>query len=112
MDFFKRCWVEIDLDKIEHNYKIIREFIGDKKMISVVKADAYGHGAVQVTRISPYDETEYHWALRSPTTGWWLVRRSGTGITILPARLTEEQVAAELLNLDRAAHLTRTGGIW
>ncbi|MBQ2390126.1 MAG: alanine racemase, partial [Clostridia bacterium] len=44
MDFFKRCWVEIDLDKIEHNYKIIREFIGDKKMISVVKADAYGHG--------------------------------------------------------------------
>ena len=26
--------------------------------------------------------------------------------------LTEEQVAAELLNLDRAAHLTRTGGIW
>ena len=23
-------------------------------------------GAVQVTRISPYDETEYHWALNSP----------------------------------------------
>ena len=23
-------------------------------------------GAVQVTRISPYDETEYHWALKSP----------------------------------------------
>lgn len=44
MEFFKRCWVEIDLDKIEHNYRIIRELIGDKKMISVVKADAYGHG--------------------------------------------------------------------
>lgn len=44
MDFFKRCWVEIDLDKIEHNYRLIRKLIGDKKMISVVKADAYGHG--------------------------------------------------------------------
>lgn len=44
MDFFKRCWVEIDLDKIEHNYRLIRKLIGNKKMISVVKADAYGHG--------------------------------------------------------------------
>lgn len=24
------------------------------------------NGAVQVTRISPYDETEYHWASKSP----------------------------------------------
>ncbi len=50
MDFFKRCWVEIDLDKIEHNYKIIRDMVGDKKMISVVKADAYGHGVEFVAR--------------------------------------------------------------
>ncbi len=50
MDFFKRCWVEIDLDKIEHNYRIIRDLLGDKKMISVVKADAYGHGVEFVAR--------------------------------------------------------------
>ena len=50
MDFFKRCWVEIDLDKIENNYRIIRGLLGDKKMISVVKADAYGHGVEFVAR--------------------------------------------------------------
>lgn len=50
MDFFKRCWVEIDLDRIAHNYRIIRELIGDKKMISVVKADAYGHGVEFVAK--------------------------------------------------------------
>ena len=37
--------------------------------------------------------------------------RAGKRIATFGA-LTEEQVAAELLNLDRQAHLTRTGGIW
>ena len=28
-------------------------------------------GTVQVTRISPYDETEYHWASKSPDRNHW-----------------------------------------
>ncbi len=47
----KRTWAEINLDNLAFNYKKIREYIGkDVKFLGVVKADAYGHGAVQVSR--------------------------------------------------------------
>ncbi len=51
MDLQKRTWAEIDLGAIKYNYKIIRSLIPDScKFLGVVKADAYGHGAVEVSR--------------------------------------------------------------
>lgn len=45
----KRTWAEINLDALEHNYCVLRERIGSGvKFLGVVKADAYGHGSVQV----------------------------------------------------------------
>ena len=45
------AWVEVDLEAIRHN---VREFRGllrpPTRMMAVVKADAYGHGAVEVAR--------------------------------------------------------------
>jgi len=41
---------EIDLDALHYNYRKIREKAGDKKLLAVVKANAYGHGAVEVSR--------------------------------------------------------------
>ncbi|MEL7567120.1 MAG: alanine racemase [Dehalobacterium sp.] len=42
-------WIEIDLDAITYNFHQIRQFVPEQvKIMSVVKADAYGHGAVQV----------------------------------------------------------------
>mgnify|MGYP004657883165 FL=1 len=47
----RRTWAEIDLDAIRHNYEALRRRIGeDVKFLGVVKADAYGHGAVHVAR--------------------------------------------------------------
>ena len=47
----KRTWAEIDLDALENNYHKLREHVGaDVKFLGVVKADAYGHGAVMVSR--------------------------------------------------------------
>ncbi|MBE6003700.1 MAG: alanine racemase [Lachnospiraceae bacterium] len=47
----RRTWAEINLDNLSYNYKKIREYIGkDVKFLGVVKADAYGHGAVQVSK--------------------------------------------------------------
>ena len=45
----KRTWAEIDLNAIEHNIREIRR-ITDKnsKIMAVVKADAYGHGVLNV----------------------------------------------------------------
>ena len=41
-------WAEIDLDAIAYNTKNIKKLIGDKELIAIVKADCYGHGAVDV----------------------------------------------------------------
>ncbi len=47
----RRTWAEIDLDALEHNYREARNRIGaGVKYLGVVKADAYGHGAVQISR--------------------------------------------------------------
>lgn len=41
----RRCWTEINLDQIEKNYKIFENNIPKtKKLMAVIKADAYGHG--------------------------------------------------------------------
>ena len=48
----KRTWAEIDLDALEYNYNRIRQHIGENvAFCGVVKADAYGHGDVQVARM-------------------------------------------------------------
>ncbi|HZZ84575.1 MAG TPA: alanine racemase [Anaeromyxobacteraceae bacterium] len=39
----------VDLDAVAHNYRLARELAG-RPAIAVVKADAYGHGAVPVAR--------------------------------------------------------------
>ena len=45
-------WVEVDLDIIKHNYEQVRKLLPSSvKMLGVVKADAYGHGAVEVSRV-------------------------------------------------------------
>lgn len=36
-------WAEIDLDIIANNMKEIRNLVGEKEIIAVVKANAYGH---------------------------------------------------------------------
>ena len=48
----KRTWAEINLNALAHNYNTLRERIGSNvKFLGVDKADAYGHGSVQVSRL-------------------------------------------------------------
>ena len=45
------CWVEVNLSAIENNYRAIQELVGEGvTVIAVLKANAYGHGAVEVAR--------------------------------------------------------------
>ena len=50
---FDNTYVKIDLDAIEANIDAIRARVGVDVM-AVIKADAYGHGAVQVARLLQY----------------------------------------------------------
>jgi alanine racemase len=44
------AWVEVDLDAIAGNLRTLAAEVAPAKVLAVVKADAYGHGAVPVAR--------------------------------------------------------------
>jgi len=49
---YQRTYAKIDLDAIEYNIDNVLEKLGDKsKLLAVIKADAYGHGAVEVGKL-------------------------------------------------------------
>ena len=73
-------------------------------------------GTVQVTRISPYDETEYHWALKSPGLNHWRIIRNGHTVSTVGTfiggkpdeaaePLSPEQIAYFLIEADMKARL-------
>ena len=45
-----RTWAEIDLDALAHNYRLLRGLAPQAKFLGLVKANAYGHGAVPVAK--------------------------------------------------------------
>ena len=72
-------------------------------------------GGTQVTRISPYDETEYHWALKSAGQNHWRIIRKGHTVSTISAflggkpdetaePLSPEQIAYFLIEADQKAN--------
>lgn len=45
--------ISIDLEAIRHNYRLLKKISGDNRLIAIVKADAYGHGATEVAKTLP-----------------------------------------------------------
>jgi alanine racemase len=53
-------WVEVDLDTLAANVRILHQHTGDSvALMAVVKANAYGHGAVSVARTALLNGAEY-----------------------------------------------------
>lgn len=47
-DMLRPTWVEINLDNLAFNLRSIKKFIGNKvEIMAMVKADAYGHSAIE-----------------------------------------------------------------
>ncbi len=50
--YLRRTWAEVDIHAIKHNFDVIRRSVADNAQIMcVIKADAYGHGAVFLGRL-------------------------------------------------------------
>ncbi len=50
-EFIRPVWAEINLDAIRHNLAEIRRLVGPAvEIMAVVKAEAYGHGAVKIAK--------------------------------------------------------------
>ena len=51
MKTLKRTWADVSMDDLEHNYNAIMGHIPSGcRFLGVIKADAYGHGAVPVSQ--------------------------------------------------------------
>ena len=44
----RAAWIDIDLNAVQHNVRYLCSLVGEAKVMAVVKANGYGHGAVQV----------------------------------------------------------------
>ena len=70
-----RSWVEVSLGRIRANYRAVRALVGDAvDVMPVVKADAYRHGAIEVSR-----------ALEAEGAGWLAVSSVEEGIALREA---------------------------
>lgn len=47
---YRPTWAEINMDALVHNYRFAQETIHPKTVIPVIKANAYGHGAIIVMK--------------------------------------------------------------
>jgi alanine racemase len=96
----RAAWLEIDLGAIAHNVKELRRATQSTAMLmAVVKANAYGHGAVEVSRVALANGAD--WLAVATLDEALELRESGFSVPLLimghiPAERAEEVVAAEL----------------
>ncbi len=91
-----RTWVEISRGQIAANFQAVRQVVGpDVEIMPVVKADAYRHGAVEVSRT--LEEQGARWLAVSNTDEGIALRNAGIGARIL--------VMADFLPFTREAML-------
>src|ERR1044072_1216367 len=81
-------WAEINLNNLAHNFRVIKAAVGSEVAIMpAVKADAYGHGAVECARV-----------LETEGAAWFAVALPEEGV-----ELREAGIAKPILSL---------GGFW
>lgn len=94
-----RTWAEIRLDNIEHNYKSMRKRLPHGcRFMGVVKANAYGHGAVPVSGLLSDLGAEYL-AVASIDEGR-IIRNAGINLPILVLGYTPVSRTNELTDLN------------
>lgn len=100
MKNYSRVCAYIDLDAIAYNFASMRKnILPDTKMVAVIKADGYGHGAVPVAHlVEPYD---YVWGFATATAEEALqLRRSGIKKPVLILGYVFEEHYADLIRED------------
>lgn len=95
---FRPVWAEINLDNLVYNIKQIRKKAKSKELIGVVKADAYGHGAVEVAPVLLQNgATRLAVAVLTEAIE---LRKSGIKCPIMILGLTPETLSDDLIKYD------------
>ena len=98
----RRTWAEIDLDALAHNYRTLRHHVGEgTKFLGVVKADAYGHGAIRASEL--LEELGADYLAVSSLDEAAELRRGGIAMPILILGHTPKEQVPQLIDL----HITQ-----
>ena len=79
--FEKHVWAEIDLDALRHNFRAVKARAGEMPLCAVVKADSYGHGAVECAKV--FAEEGAAWLAVSCLAEARQLRKAGLTLPIL-----------------------------
>ena len=96
--FEKHVWAEIDLDALRHNFRAVKARAGDLPLCAVVKADSYGHGAVQCARV--FAQEGAAWLAVSCLTEAVQLRQDGQTLPILILGHVQPEYAQTLIHED------------
>ena len=69
-------WLEIDLGAIAHNVRRLTQLAGDAQLMISLKADAYGHGAIQVAQTALHNGASWLGVLVSARASRYVKRAS------------------------------------
>jgi alanine racemase len=93
-----RVWAEIDLDQLAANVHALKRQAGDARLLVVVKANAYGHGAVMTARAA-VEAGAWGLGVASLEEGEEL-RRAGISAPVLVLSSSAPAQAERLVNSD------------
>lgn len=104
-ELIRPAWAEIDLGAIKENIGNIRRLIGEKpEIMAVVKAEAYGHGALEVVKTALAAGVTW-FGVSLPEEGIAL-RRAGVGTPILIFGPLMEEQAEPVCEYDLTSTIT------
>ncbi len=115
MSFGHRCWAEIDLDALRGNLAWLRHRVGaGARIMTVVKADAYGHGLRQITALLMQAGTDIFGVanlneardIRAVGRGWPIVML-GACLPDEVERAVKDNVMPTLSTVDEARRFSR-----
>jgi len=91
-------WVQIDLNAIRYNFRILRRLAGKAKILTVIKADAYGHGMLPVAKVLVQEKVDFI-GLSNLTEGVAL-RQTGIRTPVLLFETTLPEQAKDIVDYD------------
>ena len=94
-------WLEIDLGAIAHNVRRLKELAGDAQLMISLKADAYGHGAIQVAQTALHNGAS--WLGVACLSEGVALRQAGIAAPILILGFTPAWQARDALRHDLTA---------
>jgi alanine racemase len=91
-------WIEIDLKQFKKNISIVRSYIGNTLLCITVKANAYGHGLIEMSKVAQDQKVDYL-AVANLLEGIKL-RNENINLPILVLGIFHEDQISELIDYD------------